>query len=254
VTRLGIVISSAVLFLILGTTGGFCQIYKYKDEKGNWCFSDNGTFAPPNAEIEVYEESEPVVDLGARMAESFPPRNAIEQARNATVCVVGAKGLGTGFFINDRGYVLTNRHVADDPDGVYKILFIDGTEFRIYGAELSDRYDIALLRLKSYKTPYIEKGDPRELAIGDALYAIGMPQELMHTVTSGIFSSFRDLLGVKWIQTNAQINAGNSGGPLVTQNGKVVGINTLKREDTEGLAFAIPINLAIEEFRRQLAR
>ena len=252
-----IILASTFFFLTLNADMGFCQIYKYKDEKGNWCFTDSGTSAPANAEVEVLTEPEPVLDLRSKIAEKFPPKNALEEARNATVLVLNesARRLGTGFFISPRGYIITNRHVAGDPNGAYTIVFIEGTEFRIHGAEFSDKYDIALLRLKGYKCPFIEQGNLRELAIGDSLYAIGMPKALMHSVTSGIYSSLRPLDdGVTYIQTNAQINAGNSGGPLVTKEGRVVGVNTLKRADAEGIGFAIPVNLVVDEFKRHLAK
>ena len=249
-----IIYATAFLFFGSPLNTGFCQVYKYQDEKGNWCFTDSPTSIPKDAEIEELRESEPVIDLRANMAERFPPKNALEEARNATVMVVSSKGVGTGFFVNQRGYIITNRHVADEADGVYTIIFIDQSKYTIYGADLSDKYDLALLRLIGYRSPCIEQGDARELGIGDSLFAIGMPKTLMHSVTSGIFSSYRVLDdGVKYIQTNAQINLGNSGGPLVTQQGRVVGVNTLKRADTEGIGFAIPIDLVIAEFRRYLA-
>jgi len=251
------IVASIFFFLTLIGDVGFCEIYKYKDEKGNWCFSDSGTSAPANAEVEVLSEPESVFELESKIVEKFPPKNQIEKARNATVLVLNQSSgrLGTGFFISPRGYVITNRHVADNPNGTYKIVSIDLTEFTIYGAEVSEKYDLALLRLKGYRCPFIEQGNLRELAIGDSLYAIGMPKALMHSVTSGIYSSLRPLDdGVSYIQTNAQINQGNSGGPLVTKEGRVVGVNTLKRADTEGIGFAIPINLVVDEFRMHLGR
>jgi len=84
----------------------------------------------------------------------------------------------------------------------------------------------------------------------------GMPQGFMHSVTSGIFSAFRNFHGTPMIQTNAQINPGNSGGPLITKSGKVVGINTIKSVGfaLEGLSFAIPIDIAFMEFESYLRK
>lgn len=250
------IIVAAFFLLAVGTTTCFGQVYKYKDEKGNWCFTDSGGTMPPGTQFEELREEEPAVDLQAKVAGKFPPKNDLERARNATVLILNEnKGIGTGFFITPKGYIITNRHVADDTNGVYRIILIDRTEFTIYGAELSDKYDIALLRLKGYNCPFIEQANPKELGIGDALYAIGMPKALMHSVTSGVFSSYRKLDdNVNYIQTNAQINTGNSGGPLITKEGKVVGVNTLKRIDAEGIGFAIPIDLVADEFKRRLAK
>ena len=82
------------------------------------------------------------------------------------------------------------------------------------------------------------------------MFAIGSPLGLSHSVTSGVFSAHRG----KLLQTSAQVNPGNSGGPLLTEDGKVIGINTLKlmEEGVEGISFAIPINVAIEEFKFHL--
>ena len=117
--------------------------------------------------------------------------------------------------------------------GGFKIFLIDGTELYAYLETLSNRYDLALLKLDgNYKMPFIYRGNFNRMAVGDPVYAIGNPGvnfaggsvELRHTVTSGIFSGLRD----EYIQTNAQINPGNSGGPLITQNGKPIAVNTWK--------------------------
>ncbi len=131
-----------------------------------------------------------------------------------------------------------------------KIVLADKTEHSVQKIALSNKYDLALLRLKGYKTPYVRPGSIDQVAHGDPLYAIGNPLSLDHSVTSGVFSGHRD----DFIQTNAQLNPGNSGGPLVTESGKVIGINSRKivHQGVEGLSFAIPIDLVFEEFRSYL--
>lgn len=134
----------------------------------------------------------------------------------------------------------------------FTILLADNTELSVEIAAISDRYDLALLKLSGYKTPFIEPANISRIAQGEPVYAIGGPLNLRISVTSGILSSRGAVDG--YIQTNAQINPGNSGGPLVTQNGKVIGINTRKivGQAVEGLGFAIPINIAITEFKNDL--
>jgi serine protease Do len=107
-------------------------------------------------------------------------------------------------------------------------------------------YDLSLLKIDSPNTPYVKPGDVDKLKVGETLYAIGSPAGLNQTVTSGILSGFRE----GYIQTNAQISPGNSGGPLINKEGKVIGINTKKAVGVgvEGIAFAIPINIAVQEF------
>jgi S1-C subfamily serine protease len=92
----------------------------------------------------------------------------------------------------------------------------------------------------------VRQGDTSALGQGETLYAIGNPLKLDHSVTSGVFSGRREGM----LQTNAQINPGNSGGPLINEQGQVIGINTMKLggENIEGIGFAIPIEVAIEEF------
>jgi S1-C subfamily serine protease len=144
-----------------------------------------------------------------------------------------------------------------------RVFLVDNTELFVSILSVSYDYDLALLRLGGYKTPFIEPGDPEQLSHGDPLYAIGSPIHigLKHTVTSGIFSGYREFEKGPFgrgafLQTNAQISRGNSGGPLVTQEGKVVGINTLKLvgNGVEGLNFAIPIGVAMGEFKGYVVR
>jgi serine protease Do len=143
------------------------------------------------------------------------------------------------------------------------IVLVDNQELPVSIVATSYRYDLALLKLTGYKCPALETLNREHLTYGTPLYAIGAPisLELKHSVTSGQFSGLRDfkentqytLLG-KYIQTDAEINQGNSGGPLINKDGKVVGINTwaIKGDTTEGLNFAIPMDVALKEFRRYL--
>ena len=144
-----------------------------------------------------------------------------------------------------------------------KILLADDSESSCSIISISHRYDLALLKVQGDDRPFLEPADIKLLSHGNPLYAIGSPMDLSlkNTVTSGIFSGLRKFnvppLGdVPYIQTNAQVNRGNSGGPLITQEGKVVGINTwgFKKDVAEGLNFAIPIDVALREFESFLGK
>ncbi len=144
-----------------------------------------------------------------------------------------------------------------------KIFLVDDTELPVSIISKSYGHDLALLRLAGYRTPFIEPANVKRLSHGETLYAIGSPMglNLKHTVTSGIFSGLREFKegpheAGAYIQTNAQINKGNSGGPLITQKGKVAGINTWKfaGQKVEGLGFAIPIDIALDEFETYLGK
>jgi len=132
----------------------------------------------------------------------------------------------------------------------FVIILADNTELNVRLVATSADHDLALLKLDGYKTPTLQKYEARALTPGGALYAIGNPARLNNSVTSGVFSGYEG----GFIQTNAQIYPGNSGGPLVTDNGRVVGINTFKKitHKFEGLGFAIPIQKAFQEFGRYL--
>ena len=129
------------------------------------------------------------------------------------------------------------------------VILIDGSQYTASIAQLSERYDLALLDLPESNCPFIEPGKSNRLRQGDPVYTVGHPVGLRHSVTSGIISGFREHAGVQYIQTDAPINPGNSGGPLIDRNGEVVGINTMILADTEGIGFAIPIEVVLDEFQ-----
>jgi S1-C subfamily serine protease len=253
-TNLIFILSLSFVFGYFGVSSA--EIYKYRDAEGNWVFTDRDSQVPSDAEsVKPVAHRSDLIDLRERVESAFPPRNEIENARNATVLIETSTGHGTGFFINERGYLLTNRHVVDNTSGVFQIQFIDGTRVKIYGAKVSHKHDVALLRLTGYKCPSVAIGDPHSLPVGTTVYAIGNPSTMLHSVTSGIFSGYREYKAGKiYMQTNSQINPGNSGGPLVNADGKVLGINTWKLAGVgvEGLGFAIPVDIALEEFRKYL--
>jgi S1-C subfamily serine protease len=128
----------------------------------------------------------------------------------------------------------------------YKIYLADETELDAYLVKVSDKHDLALLKINGYTTPHLRPATAAATPQGATLYAIGNPIGLRNSVTSGSLSAYRD----EFIQTNADINPGNSGGPLVTEEGKVIGVNTKKMiaAHTESLGFALDIKYALQEF------
>jgi len=158
------------------------------------------------------------------------------------------RSLGSGFIIDQEGYIVTNNHVVENADKITVVLE-DEKEFN---AEIIGRdpyTDIALLKIKSEKkfSP-VPLGDSDALKVGQWVVAIGNPFGLSQTVTAGIVSAKGRVIGSgpydDFIQTDASINPGNSGGPLIDTSGEVVGINTIIIAGGQGIGFAIPINLA----------
>ncbi|SHE80099.1 S1C family serine protease [Clostridium fallax] len=162
------------------------------------------------------------------------------------------EGVGTGFIINDKGYIVTNYHVIKGANQV-KVTFDNGKEVNAKIVNYDAEQDLAVIKITDdVEVPGVaELGDSSTLQAGDEVIAIGNPlgKEFAGSVTKGIVSSPNrviDMNGKKvtFIQTDAAINPGNSGGPLVNSKGQVIGINTAKKtgQDVEGIGFAIPID------------
>ena len=159
---------------------------------------------------------------------------------------------GSGFLISSDGIVLTNAHVVDGAKDV-TVKLSDHREFKakVLGADKSS--DIAVLKIDAHDLATVQLGNSDQLGVGDYVLAIGEPFGLEETATAGIVSAKgRSLPGdgyVPFIQTDAAVNPGNSGGPLFDANGAVIGINAQIYSNSggyQGVSFAIPINLAVQ--------
>ncbi|MBU4509550.1 DegQ family serine endoprotease [bacterium] len=161
------------------------------------------------------------------------------------------KGTGSGFIINQEGYVLTNEHVVRKADKI-KVTLSDGREFdgEVIGSDVTS--DMAIVKIKADHLPTVTLGNSDELRVGEIVIAIGNPYGLQQTVTMGVVSAKGRSIptGIEghiyrnFIQTDTAINPGNSGGPLLNIKGEVVGINTAIIPYAQGIGFAIPINMA----------
>lgn len=184
-------------------------------------------------------------------ARSQNEETIIRVAREATPAVVSVVvpgyGSGSGVVISTDGVIITNRHVVANAANV-EIGFADGRRVvgRVLGRDPS--LDIAVVRVPLRDLPAAPLGDSDKLEVGQTAIAIGNPIGLDRSVTTGIVSAVNrsprgfELGGL--IQTDAAINEGNSGGPLLDSQGRVIGINTVIIRGTTGLGFAIPINMA----------
>ena len=161
-------------------------------------------------------------------------------------------GQASGVIVSPKGYILTNSHVVHDMENI-TILLHDGREFK--GKVLGDdpNSDLALVQIEADNLPYLTLGNSDDLEVGQWVAAIGNPFGLQATLTVGVVSAkSRNNLDIAnyedFIQTDAAINRGNSGGPLVTLDGEVIGINTAIATTTSlgyvGVGFAVPSNMA----------
>lgn len=164
-------------------------------------------------------------------------------------------GLGTGLIVSENGYILTNWHVAGEKYNTCYITLESSKEYKGTVVWADADLDLAIVKIEANGLNFLEFADSDELKLGQKVYAIGNPVglEFQRTVTSGIISGLNRTVKIEeennlsymedLIQTDASINSGNSGGPLVNEEGKVVGINSIKIDTAEGIGFAIPINI-----------
>ncbi len=156
--------------------------------------------------------------------------------------------LGSGFIISSDGYIVTNHHVIEKADKI-EVTLRSGT---VYKAEVIGKdklSELALLKIEANGLPYVEWGNSDEIEVGDWVLAIGNPLGFDNTVTAGIISGlgrsvFPNTAYGQFLQTDAAINFGNSGGPLFNLDSEVIGINTAIVAGGQNIGFAIPSNLA----------
>ena len=160
------------------------------------------------------------------------------------------RGQGSGFIVSPDGIVLTNAHVVDGASEV-TVKLADRREFKAKVVGVDRQTDVAVLRVAARNLPTVKLGDPHKVRVGEWVVAIGSPYGFENTVTAGIVSATSRALPdgtyVPFIQTDAAVNPGNSGGPLFDMRGEVIGINSQIYSRTggyKGLAFAIPIDVA----------
>ena len=174
------------------------------------------------------------------------PRNQAPQESRVMV-------QGTGFFISADGYILTNNHIVDKAKKV-SVFTVSGDEYEAKVVGTDSATDIALIKVEGTNLPFAELGDSTTVKVGEWVLAVGNPLGMEHTVTAGIVSAKGRQLGLgesgsyeDFIQTDAAINRGNSGGPLVNLKGEVIGINSnilTPSGGNIGIGFAIPSAMA----------
>jgi serine protease Do len=167
------------------------------------------------------------------------------------------QGLGSGVIIEADGYILTNNHVVAGADEI-KVHLMDGRDLKAKVIGTDPPTDLALIQVKGDRLPALALGDSDKVEVGDWVLAIGAPFGLQETVTSGIISAKgRANVGISdyedFLQTDAAVNPGNSGGPLVNMRGEVIGINTAiasRSGGSMGVGFAVPSHMVSEIVKR----
>jgi serine protease Do len=178
----------------------------------------------------------------------------VKQLGESVVMVKTPGGLGSGFFINEDGYLITNFHVIEGETEISVEVYhqrenqLDRETYKqVKIIAINKFHDLALLHIEDKNAPKFKPvilGNADALSVGEGVFAIGSPLGLERTVTQGIISTkTRQLEGNLYLQTSTQINPGNSGGPLFNLAGEVIGVTNMKITMGEGLGFAIPVEL-----------
>lgn len=244
-----------VLFLIIMLVVLFTIIaYTIFLDSKTYQFTDNvvGT--------KIYYQKEETEGLDVMLEDTIESVVGISKIENAGTTIFLEKstenlGLGSGVIISSDGYILTNQHVAGNKYSTCYVTMKNGVTDTGVVVWASEDLDLAIIKINIKALPAATLGDSEDIKIGQTVYAVGNPVgfELQRTVTSGIISGTNRTIRVEGkdkktymeslIQTDATINQGNSGGPLINRNGEIIGITTMKIVDAEGIGFAIPINI-----------
>lgn len=169
------------------------------------------------------------------------------------------RDVGTGFVVSEDGLVVTNKHVVSDDEAEYLVIDKDNNEYSILEIYPDETNDLAIIKVDDFSIPPLSLADSDALRVGEEVVTIGTALgEFRHTVTTGVISGLGrsvqsidsglkkvdDLTGL--IQTDAAINLGNSGGPLLNRSGEVIGVNLAVAVGSENISFALPINIVKE--------
>ncbi len=204
---------------------------------------DRGNTEPKQPDSEIYRTGR---------LDPVTVREAVKRYGQGVARVRCAGKSGSGFIIDERGYIVTNFHVVENERDIEVTLFLDGengVEKKIIKdiaiIALNPFLDLALIRIpdpEKYSLTPLTFADPKSLEVGEQVFAIGAPLGLERTVSEGIISdTARSFGGNCYIQTTAAINPGNSGGALFNSRGEIIGCTNMKIMGGEGLNFAIPV-------------
>jgi len=247
-------LSLLVISLIIGVLVGVIFLYKYIEiPQKQESEEDNG-----RVNITVTEEENVIINI-VKDASPSVVSIAVSQVKlkSGEGLVDEVSNIGTGFIVDANGIVITNQHVVSDVSASYKVITSDGKEHEVIEILRDDGNDIALLKIDAKELDSLELGDSDNLVAGQTVIAIGTPLgEYAGSVTTGVISGLNRSVTASagWfgsttktyenvIQTDAAVNSGNSGGPLINTEGKVIGINFATTSNADNISFALPINI-----------
>ena len=244
-----------LLWIVVLNVSSNRELYgKYYTEK---ITNDNANETIENENKKENENNENIENLIYEASKSIVGISKIKQ-NDSSIFVEDAEvklGLASGVIISENGYILTNAHVVGNKYSICYVTVEDGKRYNANVVWIDENIDLAIIKISAYDIQKIILGDSDKINLADDVYAIGNPIgfEFQRTVTKGIISGINRTIKVEeekevsymedLIQTDACINEGNSGGALINEKGELIGINTIKLSDADGIGFAVPINL-----------
>jgi S1-C subfamily serine protease len=251
----GTVLGAALLAAVLasgGTVAALTASGALEKPAATTSTAPTGTTVGANNQPVTIDESSATIDVAAKASPAVV-RITVNGSVDTSQGIIPETGVGSGVIYDSHGWILTNRHVVEGAtDSTVQVELKDGRQFvgRVYGIDTLT--DLAIVKVNANDLTAAKIGDSSSLKVGQLVVAIGSPLgTFTNSVTSGIVSAKGRTITTdgnqnlnNLIQTDAAINPGNSGGPLLDASGNVVGINTAIAADSNGIGFAIPIDIA----------
>lgn len=251
---LGFTVAVLAVFLLLFTT--IIISLRFSPELRSFLLGDSNSQVEPN--ITVTQDENVVIDIVKDSSPSVVSIAVTEVSLQRGQGVVeDVSNIGTGFIVDPNGVIITNQHVVSDISATYVVITEDGKQHNVVEILRDDSNDIAILKIDAKDLHALELGDSDTLLVGQTVIAIGTPLgEYAGSVTTGVISGLSRSVKTSsgWfgstskvyenvIQTDAAVNPGNSGGPLISTEGKVIGVNFATSSGADNISFALPINI-----------
>ncbi len=260
-------ISLLFIVVMLVILVSFILLIRYSENIQRLVLNEDTQESNEEITVTVTEEENVIINV-VREASPSVVSIAVSQLtlKSGEGLVDEVSNIGTGFIVDPNGIIITNQHVVSDTSSTYKVITNDGKEYEVIEILRDDSNDIAVLKVDATSLDSLDLGNSDTLLVGQTVIAIGNPLgEYAGSVTTGVISGVNRSVTTSsgWfgsttkvyedvIQTDAAVNPGNSGGPLISSEGKVIGVNFATTSNADNISFALPINRVkqrLDEYR-----
>lgn len=256
VVRRSLLVFTMLMSLIMGVVGGVGSVFVLSNSTGTNTFGIKSPLALPVTQQITLEENSKFVDVAKQLNSSVVSISSSKSVMSFFGQTYQQEGGGTGFVVSNDGLIATNKHVVSDSGAKYSVILSDGSTYDATIKAVDPFFDFALVKIDAKNLTPVTFGDSDQMLVGQWVMVIGNAlAQFQNSVTVGVISakernitagdttgaSTESLEGL--IQTDAAINPGDSGGPMLNLSGQVIGINTATSTDAQNIGFAIPINV-----------